>query len=98
MEDPSPIIHNLLFEDSAADHPARITFTYMDGATPHEIVLTPDMVRDGQVRVHGLDDDVATFVVTCQTTELFLDEENQALFRQWCHRQNIPVGSQLMSK
>ncbi len=98
MEGPSPIVHNLLFEEATPSHPARISFTYYVDGTPTEMCITPDMVRTGQVRVQGLDDDVETFFVNCQWTTLHLDEQNRSLFRQWAHRQGIHLGSQLMGK
>ncbi len=98
MEGPSPVIHNLLFEEKTSQQPACITFTYYDGSTPHEMRFTADMVRKNQVRVQGLEDEVETYFVRCTETTLHLDESNQSLFRQWAHRQGIHLGSQLMGK
>ena len=93
MEGPSPIIQNLLFNDV----PPRITFTYDFNGTPKEMSFTPEDVRTRKLRAQPLvtsDEDCETYVQTCDYVVLFLDEENQSLYRQWCNRHSPALGNQ----
>ena len=98
MEGPSPGLHNLCFEDATSEHPARATFTYYEGSEQKEMVLTIAMVRKHMVNLEHAEGERETFFVTCECTTLYLDTQNHSLFRQWAHRNGVPLGSQLLGK